>query len=57
MRNRGRLDELSGSNFTSMTLAQRQLAFEYLVKMVLADGSRNTVNGLFIEDASRATTI
>jgi len=55
--NRERLDGLSEIHFAAMTRAERAKAFDYLLTMVQAGGSRESVNGLFIADAARAAPV
>jgi hypothetical protein len=52
--NKERLDGLSESNFTAMTQAEREIAFNHLLKLVEAGGTEESVNGLFRVDRSRA---
>lgn len=54
---RERLDGLSDIHFSGMTGEERAMAFEYLLKMVLEGGSRESVNGLFTADAERAAPV
>jgi len=54
MHNKERLDGLSESYFTAMTQEERVLAFNYLLKLIEAGGTEESVHGLFRADASRA---
>lgn len=54
MRNNERLDGLSESHFTSMTQAERGMAFEFLLKRIEKGGTEESVNGLFRADERRA---
>lgn len=54
MHNKERLDGLGESYFTAMTQAERQMAFDYLLKLVETGGSEESVHGLFRADSSRA---
>jgi hypothetical protein len=54
MCNRERLDGLCESYFTLMTSHERRMAFDYLLALVEAGGSEETINGLFIADCDRA---
>lgn len=54
MHNKERLDGLSESYFTAMTYEERGLAFDYLLKLVDAGGTEESVNGLFRADPDRA---
>ena len=54
MHNKERLDGLSESYFTAMTQEEREKAFNYLLKLVEAGGTEESVNGLFRADRSRA---
>jgi len=47
MHNKERLDGLSESYFTAMTEEERGSAFNYLLKRVGANGTEESVNGLF----------
>jgi hypothetical protein len=51
---KGRLDGLSSSHFDPMTPSERGMAFEYLLKLVQAGGSEESVNGLFLADEEKA---
>jgi hypothetical protein len=57
MRNKERLDGLSESYFAGMTSDERRKAFDYLLRMVEAGGSAESIHGLFIADWERATVI
>ena len=57
MNNHERLDGLSDIYFTGMTMQERSMAFDYLLKLVNDGGSRETVHGLFLADAARAAPI
>lgn len=54
MCNKERLDGLYESHFTRMTSHERARAFDYLLELVKAGGSEETINGLFIADHGRA---
>jgi hypothetical protein len=54
MYNKERLDGLSESYFTTMTHEEREMAFNYLLRLVEAGGTEESVNGLFRADSSRA---
>jgi len=54
MHNKERLDGLSESYFTAMTQEERARAFNYLLKLVEAGGTEESVHGLFRADSSRA---
>lgn len=54
MHNKERLDGLSESYFTAMTEEEREKAFAYLLKLVEAGGTEESVNGLFRADNIRA---
>ena len=54
MCNKERLDGLCESHFTRMTSHERARAFDYLLELVKAGGSEETINGLFIADDGRA---
>lgn len=55
--NRERLDGLNEIHFTGMTAQERSMAFDYLLKLVHDGGSRESVHGLFLADAGRATPV
>jgi hypothetical protein len=57
MHNKERLDGLSECYFAPMTAHEQSMAFDYLLKIVEAGGSEETVHGLFMADASRAAPI
>lgn len=57
MHNKERLDGLSESYFTEMTQEERRMAFDYLLRLVEAGGSEETVNGLFRADQHRAVEL
>ncbi len=50
-----RLDGLSESYFTAMTQEERAMAFDHLLKMVETGGTEESVHGLFLADAKRAS--
>lgn len=54
MHNKERLDGLSESYFTEMTQEERSKAFDYLLQLVEAGGTEESVNGLFRADRDRA---
>ena len=54
MHNKERLDGLSESYFTEMTNEERDRAFNYLLRLVEAGGTEESVHGLFRADRSRA---
>lgn len=54
MHNKERLDGLSESYFAAMTLEERGMAFDYLLKLVEDGGTEESVNGLFLADSKRA---
>jgi hypothetical protein len=54
MCNKERLDGLCESHFTGMTSHERARAFDYLLELIKAGGSEETINGLFIADHGRA---
>lgn len=54
MQNKERLDGLSESYFTDMTPEEREMAFNYLLKLVEKGGTEESVNGLFRADRNRA---
>ena len=57
MNNHERLDGLSDIYFASMTMQERSMAFDYLLKLVHDGGSRETAHGLFLADAARAAPV
>jgi hypothetical protein len=57
MHNKERLDGLSETYFAGMTQQERTMAFNYLLKMVRAGGSEESVNGLFLADSKQARPI
>lgn len=57
MHNKERLDGLSECYFAEMTREERNRAFEYLLDRVKTGGSDESVNGLFIIDAERASPL
>ena len=57
MHNKERLDGLSEIYFVEMTQQERTMAFNHLLKMVEAGGSEESVNGLFLADAQRASPL
>lgn len=57
MHNKERLDGLSEIYFSEMTHQERTMAFGYLLKMVKAGGSEESINGLFLADQKRACLI
>lgn len=54
MNNKERLDGLSESYFTEMTQEERVRAFNYLLKLVEAGGTEESVHGLFGADRTQA---
>lgn len=54
MHNKERLDGLSESYFIPMTQQERKMAFKYLLAIVEAGGTEESVNGLFRADRSCA---
>lgn len=48
MHNKEHLDGLSEIYFTEMTLQQRAMAFNHLLKMVEAGGAEESMNGLLL---------
>lgn len=54
MHNKERLDGLSESYFTEMTQEERLGAFNYLLRLVDAGGTEESVHGLFRADCNRA---
>lgn len=57
MHNKERLDGLSECYFTDMTLEERGRAFEYLLNRVKTGGTDESVNGLFLADSERASSL
>lgn len=57
MHNKERLDGLSESYFDGMTLHERNMAFNFLLKMVESGGSEESINGLFLADQKRAVQV
>jgi len=57
MHNKERLDGLSEYYFDLMTANERSMAFDYLLEKVEAGGTEESVHGLFMADASRATPL
>nr|WP_314545395.1 hypothetical protein [uncultured Massilia sp.] len=55
--NKERLDGLNETHFEGMLPEERSMAFDYLLKLVLNGGSRESTNGLFVADAARATPL
>lgn len=54
MQNKERLDGLSESYFTDMTHEEREMAFNYLLKLVEKGGTEESVHGLFRANRNRA---
>lgn len=54
MHNKERLDGLAESYFTAMTGQERDLAFNYLLKLVETGGTEESVHGLFRANSDRA---
>lgn len=54
MHNKERLDGLSESYFTAMTQEERARAFNYLLKLVEAGGTEESIHGIFRADGTRA---
>lgn len=54
MHNKERLDGLNEIYFNPMTPDERKMAFNYLLKKVMAGGTEESVNGLFLADEAQA---
>lgn len=54
---KARLDGLNETHFDGMLPEERSMAFDYLLKLVLNGGSRESANGLFVADAARAAPV
>lgn len=57
MYNKERLDGLGGIHFLEMTRQERLMSFKHLLKMIEDGGSEESINGLFLADATHAQPV
>ncbi len=57
LHNKERLDGLDESYFSDMTQQERDMAFSYLLKLVSAGGTEESIHGLFRANSERAVEV